>query len=545
MPDLLEHPLAHGFRPVLLVALGPLNRITGFALVLHFPEIRSSFLDFLAVRPELQRSGVGSALYEATREYLREAGSRGLYLEALPDDPALLREPNELQQNRRRLRFYERYGVRPLVGTAYETPVNECTPPYLLFDGLGRGEPLRRSDCRAAVRMILERRYRQVVSQEYVEQVVQSIKDEPVRMRAPRYIKTKVTAEVTVTPGLQKAMAMVASETQRIHHVRERGYVERPARVDVIREALGQKMWFDEVAARHYGEQAILGVHDADFVRYLRAVCERLAPSPPVYPYVFPIRRPERRPKDLALRAGYYCIDTFTPLDRNAYRAARTSVDVALTATEQLLGGGRRAAYAVCRPPGHHAGRRTFGGFCYFNNAAIAAQRLCGHGRVALLDLDFHHGNGTQDIFWRRGDVLTLSIHGHPNYAYPHFSGFADEVGEGPGRGSNQNYPLPEKAGEKDYRLVFEKALGGLERFRPMFVVVSLGFDTMKGDATGSFSLEVPFMEWMGQALGQLRLPLLVVQEGGYSLPNLRRGAVAFFRGVARALAAELFKGAP
>jgi acetoin utilization deacetylase AcuC-like enzyme len=250
---------------------------------------------------------------------------------------------------------------------------------------------------------------------------------------------------------------------------------------------------------------------------------------------VFPVRRPDRKPLELAVRAGYYCIDTFTPLDQGAYRAARAAVDVALSGAQEVLEG-RPVAYAICRPPGHHAGRRVFGGFCYFNNAAVAPQRLSQEGKTAILDIDFHHGNGTQDIFWNRADVLTVSIHGHPNFAYPYFSGFADEVGEGFGRGTNRNFPLPENAGHDRYLQTLDRALELVERFKPLVLVVSLGYDTMSGDPTGSFGLKVQSMETIGRRMASLGRPLLVIQEGGYSLRNLRRGSVAFFRGVTREL---------
>jgi acetoin utilization deacetylase AcuC-like enzyme len=210
---------------------------------------------------------------------------------------------------------------------------------------------------------------------------------------------------------------------------------------------------------------------------------------------------------------------------------------VALSGAQEVLEG-RPVAYAVCRPPGHHAGRRVFGGFCYFNNAAAAAQRLSIEGKVAILDIDFHHGNGTQDIFWSSSDVLTVSIHGHPSFAYPYFSGFADEIGEGFGRGFNSNFPLPENAGDELYLQTLERALARIERFNPVFLLVSLGFDTMKGDPTGSFGLSVGVMERVARRLTALRRPMLVVQEGGYSLRNLRRGAAAFARGLARGLLA-------
>jgi acetoin utilization deacetylase AcuC-like enzyme len=270
-----------------------------------------------------------------------------------------------------------------------------------------------------------------------------------------------------------------------------------------------------------------------DFINYLRAACSGMAGNGPVYPYVFPVRRPERKPKELALRAGYYCIDTFTPLDRNAYNAARAAADTALTAAELVSNGQAAAAYALCRPPGHHAGKRTYGGFCYFNNNAMAAQLLAGSGnKVAILDIDFHHGNGQQEIFYERADVLTVSLHGHPNFAYPYFSGFADETGQGHGRGFNLNLPLPDGANEELYLEALEKAIYRIQRFSPRFLVVALGFDTMKGDPTGGFALTHRSLRKIGARIGALQLPAVVVQEGGYNLTNLQNGATAFFKGL-------------
>jgi acetoin utilization deacetylase AcuC-like enzyme len=190
-------------------------------------------------------------------------------------------------------------------------------------------------------------------------------------------------------------------------------------------------------------------------------------------------------------------------------------------------------AYAICRPPGHHAERRTFGGFCYFCNGAIAAQRLAADGKVAILDLDFHHGNGAQDIFYRRNDVLTVSLHGHPNFAYPYFSGFADETGEGEGQGFNLNIPLAENTDETAYLAALDTALARIRRFDPVYLLLALGFDTLQGDPTGTFSLRPPAMAAIGRRISELGKPLLVVQEGGYSLRNLRQGALHLFRGMA------------
>jgi acetoin utilization deacetylase AcuC-like enzyme len=196
-------------------------------------------------------------------------------------------------------------------------------------------------------------------------------------------------------------------------------------------------------------------------------------------------------------------------------------------------------AYAVCRPPGHHAQHRFFGGFCYFNNAAIAAQYLSSRGRVAVLDIDYHHGNGTQDIFYRRADVLTVSLHGHPNIAYPYFSGFADETGEAEGKGFNLNLPLAEHTDDAGYLKALERAAAVIRRYRPSCLVVSIGFDILKGDPTGSFTLSTRTMTEIGRRIAELGLPMLFVQEGGYNLRNLRSGVARLFQGVARGVAAS------
>ena len=233
------------------------------------------------------------------------------------------------------------------------------------------------------------------------------------------------------------------------------------------------------------------------------------------------------------MRAGYYCIDTFTPLTKSAYLAALEAVDCALTAA-QALGQGRRLAYALVRPPGHHAERRVFGGFCYFNTTAVAAHYLSAQGPVAIIDLDYHHGNGTQNIFWQRGDVLTASIHGHPNFAYPYFSGFKEETGAGAGLERNLNLPLAEKVDGQRYHRALSTVLRRVARFRPTYLVVALGLDTAKGDPTGSWSLTPDDFEVFGRMIGTLRLPTLVVQEGGYRIRSLGVNARRFFQGLWR-----------
>jgi len=275
-------------------------------------------------------------------------------------------------------------------------------------------------------------------------------------------------------------------------------------------------------------------VHDSAFVDYLRRACSRVNSGRSIYPYVFPIRNQRRPPKELPLRAGYFCMDTFTPLNENAYLAARRAVDCTMTAADRVLQGARYA-YALVRPPGHHAERRIFGGFCYFNNAAIAAHYLSQFGRVAMLDIDYHHGNGTQYIFYDRADVLTVSIHGHPSFAYPYFSGFRQEVGEGAGKGYNFNLPLPETITPERYRKMLARAIRRIRRFAPRFLVVGLGFDTGAGDPTGSWPNRPADFGRIGAMIGQQGYPTLIVQEGGYRTRTIGANARNFFEGLARA----------
>ena len=329
------------------------------------------------------------------------------------------------------------------------------------------------------------------------------------------------------------SILLVVNEHHAIHRVRVRGYVETPSRIESILRGIEPTGLFERISTEHFPDEHITAVHDPAMVEYIRTVCANVAPKDSIYPYIFPVRNALHRPDDLTLQAGYYCLDTFTPLNDPAYIAARAAVDCALTAAHCLLTG-NRLAYALVRPPGHHAERRFFGGFCYFNSTAIAAHYLSSQGKVAILDVDYHHGNGQQDIFYERADVLTVSIHGHPRIAYPYLCGYADEEGAGAGKGYNLNLPLPEQTDGAQYRVALEKALGRIAQFRPDFLVVALGLDTSKGDPTGSWSLHAADFAANGQLIGALRLPTLIVQEGGYRTRVLGVNARRFFGGLLR-----------
>ena len=194
---------------------------------------------------------------------------------------------------------------------------------------------------------------------------------------------------------------------------------------------------------------------------------------------------------------------------------------------------GERSAFALCRPPGHHAGRSVYGGYCYLNNAALAAQALrdAGCARVAIVDIDYHHGNGTQDIFWTRGDVYFASIHGSPETEYPYFLGYDDETGEGDGAGCTRNLPLPRGTTWDAYAAALDDAMDGVRRFGPDALVVSLGVDAFEDDPISSFRLGTTHFEAIGQRLAAPRWPTVLVQEGGYAVEAIGRNVMAVLQG--------------
>jgi acetoin utilization deacetylase AcuC-like enzyme len=532
LPARLANPLKYRFRSILLVAEDGAATVRGFALLLHAPDLEFCYLDYLSAGRAQTGGGIGGALYQRVREEAWQLNVIGLFFESLPDDRELSPDPAVRKQNAARLRFYERFGARPIAGTDYATPVTpgDSDPPYLVFDDLGQDEkPLSRKQAKRIVRAILERKYGPLCPPDYVERVVRSFRDDPVKLREPRYLPAEAVARAP-RPAVQK-IALIVNDRHSIHHVKDRGYVEAPVRIPSIMKELERTDFFGRRAPQHYSRSHIEAVHEPEFVRFLQNACANVPAGKSIYPYVFPVRNRARPPKEVPLRAGYYCIDTFTPLNENAWKAALGAADCALSGADCLLDGAR-AAYALVRPPGHHAERRAFGGFCYFNSSAVAAHYLSSQGRVALLDIDYHHGNGSQDIFWRRQDVLTISIHGHPRYTYPYFSGFEDEKGDGPGRGYNVNLPLPEGIDGDRFGKELGKALERVAKFKPAFLVLALGLDTAKGDPTGSFKLLARDFRTNGRAIAGLGLPTLVVQEGGYRTQTLGGNARNFFTGL-------------
>jgi len=228
---------------------------------------------------------------------------------------------------------------------------------------------------------------------------------------------------------------------------------------------------------------------------------------------------------------GFYIYDSVSPIGKGTWDAVLMSATLAVRGADTLLNG-EQMAYALCRPPGHHAGRRFMGGYCYVNNAAVAGYHLKSRGKVAILDIDYHHGNGTQEIVWDDPDILFVSLHADPTQDYPHYAGFASETGGESAPDSNINYPLLHGTSADLYLDTLDNALSRIAEFAPSSLIISLGFDTFKNEPMGHFMLDIPDYETIGRRIDALGLPTLYVQEGGYAIDALGMMGVSFFRGV-------------
>jgi acetoin utilization deacetylase AcuC-like enzyme len=312
---------------------------------------------------------------------------------------------------------------------------------------------------------------------------------------------------------------------------------EMPRRVDMVLDRVRAVQLGDVVEPTCFGVSPILRVHSEPFVRFLEnawAEWTALGRSHDALPLIWPVRglRTDREPHDIDGKLGFYSMDAGAPITAGTWQAVRASVDVALTG-QALIAQGARAAFALCRPPGHHAAADTMGGYCFLNNAAIAAQAFLdgGASRVAVLDVDYHHGNGTQSIFYRRADVLFTSIHADPAWEYPNFLGFADELGEGAGRGFNLNHPLPAGSDWSAWGAALDAACARIAAYAPDAVVVSLGVDTYKDDPISEFKLASPDYLRMGERIAALGAPTLFVMEGGYAVDEIGLNAVNVLQG--------------
>ncbi len=319
--------------------------------------------------------------------------------------------------------------------------------------------------------------------------------------------------------------------TQELHNGGFTTYAEMPARVDAILAALGP---VETPADR--GEAAILAVHSPAYVAFLKDAARlwrEAGRTGDAIPYAFPIRG--RRPLDLTridALIGAHSFDATTPITPDSWAASYGSAQSALAATQAVLDGDR-AAFALCRPPGHHAGADYCGGYCHLNTAAIAAQaaRDAGVARVAILDIDYHHGNGTQDIFYDRGDVFYASVHADPRTDYPFFWGHADETGAGEGRGATLNLPLPHATTIDAFRVAQTTALDAIAAFDPGLLVVSFGADTWEGDPISHFALTTPDYAVLARDIAARGWPTAIVMEGGYAVDALGHNVDSFLRG--------------
>jgi acetoin utilization deacetylase AcuC-like enzyme len=312
---------------------------------------------------------------------------------------------------------------------------------------------------------------------------------------------------------------------------------EMPRRAYLIRDRVREVGLGEILEPQQFGRGPVERVHAADFVEFLATAWDRWSDTGRDFdalPWMWPNRTFRQvRPDRIDALMGYYSFDAGTPITAGTWRAAQASADVALTAAKLLADGTDPAVFALCRPPGHHAATDLYGGYCFLNNAAIAAQHLIDGGaeRVAILDVDYHHGNGTQAIFYDRPDVLFLSLHGDPQQEYPFFLGWAEERGEGAGEGFNFNYPLPWGTGFAAWSEALEGACRRVADYGPDVLVVSLGVDTFKDDPISKFRLESEDFMTYGARLGRLGLPTLFVMEGGYAVEPIGVNTVNVLQG--------------
>lgn len=311
---------------------------------------------------------------------------------------------------------------------------------------------------------------------------------------------------------------------------------EMPSRADHVLERVKARSLGPVQPPRDFGLAPIQRVHCPQYLAFFKSAWDRWTEfnrDGDLLPYTWPARTLRTIiPQSLHGQLGYYSFDAGAPITAGTWQAAYSAAQVALTGQAEIQSGAR-SAFALCRPPGHHAASDLMGGYCYLNNAAIAAQAFIDEGRskVAILDVDYHHGNGTQSIFYERADVLFASIHGDPRAEFPFFLGYEDERGEGAGEGFNFNYPLPAGAGWETWRVALEQACGEIRRYDADVIVVSLGVDTFKDDPISQFKLDSPDYLAMGKRIAALGKPTLFVMEGGYAVEEIGINAVNVLEG--------------
>jgi acetoin utilization deacetylase AcuC-like enzyme len=315
---------------------------------------------------------------------------------------------------------------------------------------------------------------------------------------------------------------------------------EVPARADHVLAELQRRQQGAVMEPQAFDEAALTAIHSPRYLNFLATAWDQWVAldaanaDKDILPSVWPTRtfRTDIEPDNFAAKVGLYSYDAGTPFTSGTWVAARAGAYCALSAAQAVLAGDR-AAFALSRPPGHHAGADFFGGYCFLNNAALAAQHLrnAGMHKVAVLDVDYHHGNGTQAIFYDRPDVYFASIHGDPRTEYPFYLGHADETGSGAGLGANLNLPLPRGTDYATWAQALETALAGIARFGADALVVSLGMDTFEGDPISGFKLKTDDYLRIGERLAKAGLPTVFIFEGGYAVEEVGVNAVNVLQG--------------
>ena len=338
-------------------------------------------------------------------------------------------------------------------------------------------------------------------------------------------------------------MITVFSARHRLHHGSElkdgaiKPSFEEPQRAEIVLARVQETGLGSVLPAGEFDRACYVAAHSERYVRFLETAWTQWAATGKTHhalPLIWPVRdlATDQEPDFIDGKLGFYAMDAGAAITPGTWDAVRSSADVALTAMDQVIGGAR-GAFALCRPPGHHAAREYMGGYCYLNNAAIAAERCLSRGakRVAVLDVDFHHGNGTQNIFYDRPDVFFASIHGDPQRCYPYFSGHAHEQGAGKGLGFTANYPLAQGTAWDAYQVALQAALDRIATYRPDFLVVSLGVDTFEDDPISHFKLTSQDFVRMGARIASIGIPTMFTMEGGYMVDEIGINAVNTLQG--------------
>lgn len=344
-------------------------------------------------------------------------------------------------------------------------------------------------------------------------------------------------------------MQTVYSETHKLHHGNNElagGLLvpcfEMPRRAELVLERVEARKLGEVIAPTDFGPTPILRVHTSNYVRFLETAWLQWTAAGRTHdalPMAWPVRgmNQHKEPDQIDGKLGFFSLDAGSPIQVGTWKAVYDSAQVALTGAK-IVQDGSRSAFSLCRPPGHHAAGDYMGGYCYLNNAAIAAQafRDAGAARVTILDVDYHHGNGTQVIFYDRADVQVVNLHADPMVEYPYYLGHADETGAGAGEGWNLNYPMPHGTNFETWFAALEDACRRVQTYAPDVIVVSLGVDTFKDDPISQFRLDSPDYLRIGEHIAQLGKHTLFVMEGGYAIEPIGVNAVNVLEGFEQAM---------